>query len=435
MNFITKKHLSRRTVLRGMGAGLALPFLDAMAPAQTAAPRGALRAGFVYIPNGAVVDRWVPAGGGGSNFAFSEILKPLEPFRDHVSVVSGLSLPAAAPNAHAQSSGMWLNSAMLRPGELKCDTTADQLIAARIGQDTVLPSLELATEDVSGAVGACEGNIDCTFLNTLCWRGPLSPLPMEINPRVVFDRLFGDGGTPESREARRQEAASILDTALSGIKSLEMGLGPADRVKLGEYFEDVREIERRIQKASRIRSGNLDVPPTPVGVPESFEEHIKLMFDLMALAWQADITRVSTFMVARELSGMTYPQIGVPDPHHAISHHQYNPELMDRLTKINIYHTTLFARFLAKLKATPDGDGNLLDHSMILYGGGMSDGNRHSHDLIPLMVAGGGAGGIRGNRHVRNPDHSPMANLLVSMMEVAGVKEDKFGDATGRVDL
>jgi Protein of unknown function (DUF1552) len=439
MAFVTKKHLSRRTLLRSAGAALALPLLDSMIPARTplarTAAKPALRAGFVYIPNGAIVDRWVPAGNGGADFAFSPILKPLEPFRQHINIVSGLSLPLGAPSAHAQSSGMWLNSARLRGMELKCDTTADQHIAGRIGQDSRLPSLELATEDVSGAVGACEGGIDCTFLNTLCWRTPLSPLPMEINPRVIFERLFGDGSTPAERLSREEESASILDHALAGMKSLETGLGPADRVKLNEYFEDVREIERRIQMAGKQNDSRIKVPNQPIGVPENFEEHINLMFDLMALAWQADISRVSTFMVARELSGMTYPQIGVRDPHHAISHHQHNPELMDKLTKINTYHASLFARYLEKLRSTPDGDGTLLDHAMILYGGGMSDSNVHSHDLLPLLVAGGGAGTIKGNRHIKVADHSHMSNLLVSMMEKADVHEEKFGDSNGKVDL
>jgi len=410
-----------------------------MVPAQTPLTRTAakptLRAGFVYIPNGAIVDRWVPSGAGGENFVFSPILKPLEPFRQRISVVSGLSLPLSAPSAHAQSSGMWLNSAALRGAELKCDTTADQRIAARIGSESVLPSLELATEDISGAVGACEGGVDCTFLNTLCWRTPVSPLPMEINPRTVFDRLFGVGGTRERRAALRDESSSILDSALAGMKSLQTGLGAADRVKLNEYFEDVREIERRIQVAGKRTGEGIAVPTAPFGIPENFEAHINLMYDLMALAWQADITRVSTFMVSRELSGRTYPQIGVPDPHHAISHHQHNPELMDKLTKINIYHTTLFARFLEKLRSTPDGDDTLLDHAMILYGGGMSDSNVHSHDLLPLLVAGGGAGTIRGNRHIKVPDHSHMSNLLVSMMAKADVHEEKFGDSDGTVDL
>lgn len=439
MNFVTRKHLSRRTVLRGAGACLALPVLESMVPAQTPLSRTAaqpkLRAGFVYVPNGAIVDRWVPAGNGGPDFVFSPILKPLEPFRDYVNVVSGLSLPLTAPSAHAQSSGMWLNSASIRGMELKCETTADQHIAARIGQDSVLPSLELATEDVSGAVGACEGGIDCTFLNTLCWRTPLSPLPMEINPRVVFERLFGDGSTPAERQARQEESASILDGVLSGMKSMQTGLGPGDRVKLNEYFEDVREIERRIQVAEKTANSGMRVPNAPIGVPENFEEHINLMFDLMALAWQADIARVATFMVSRELSGMTYPQIGIPDPHHAISHHQHNPELMDKLTRINIYHASLFARFLEKLRTTSDGDGTLLDHAMILYGGGMSDSNVHSHDLLPLLVAGRGAGTIKGNRHIKAPDHSHMSNLLVSMMEKADVHPEKFGDSNGKLDL
>jgi hypothetical protein len=247
--------------------------------------------------------------------------------------------------------------------------------------------------------------------------------------------LFGDGGTPAQRLARQEESASILDAALSGMKTLQSGLGPGDRVKLNEYFEDVREIERRIQRAGKTADSGIRVPNAPIGVPENFEEHINLMFDLMALAWQADVTRVSTFMVSRELSGMTYPQIGISDPHHAISHHQHNPDLMDKLTKINIYHARLFARFLEKLRTTPDGDGTLLDHAMILYGGGMSDSNVHSHDLLPLLVAGGGAGTIKGNRHIKVPDHSHMSNLLVSMMEKADVHADKFGDSNGKVDL
>lgn len=416
--FLAKKHLSRRTLLKSVGVTLGLPFLDAMAPAQTPLAQPTLRAGFVYVPNGAVITRWA-----------NEILKPLDPFRSHLNVVSGLSLPMSAPSAHAQSSGMWLNSAALRPGELKASTTADQLIAQRIGQTTPLPSLELATEDVSGAVGACEGNIDCTFLNTLCWRTPVTPLPMEINPRAVFERLFGEGNP--------QETASILDGTLASMKSLSTGLGARDKARLDQYFENIREVERRIQNTqknqAKLPTGPL--PQTPIGIPASFEEHINLMFDLIHLAWSADITRVSTFMMARELSPMTYPWIGVPDPHHAISHHQYNPVLMDKLTKINTYHAQLFARFIGKLAATPDGTGTLLDHSMILYGGGMRDGNGHTHDNLPLSLIGGGAGTIKGGRTLQLKENTKMSNLLVSMMTKADVHESKFADSDGSVDL
>ena len=435
MTFLTKNHLSRRTILRGAGAAVALPFLDSMVPAQTRTPKGTLRAGFIYVPHGAILPQWTPIGDG-ADFKFSRILKPLEPFRDRVTVVTGCAINAE--NGHAISNSMWLNGVKPAHGtEIRSGTTADQLIAAKIGQDTTYPSLELATEDHSAELGSCGGDYACAYMNTISWRNPTTPNPMELNPRVVFERLFGgDAATAEERLARLKDNLSLLDGITASAKDLSRGLDPRDRARLTDYLDNVREIERRITQAEKKnRESDLAAPDTPVGIPDSFEEHAKLMFDLWALAFQGDITRVTTFMMARELSTRTYPQVGVAEGHHPVSHHQNVPEQIEKHAKINTYHVSLFAGFLEKLRNSPDGDGSILDHSMILYGSGMSNGNVHSHDILPAVIVGGAAGRLKGNRHVKAPLMTPLANVLVSLLDKAGVPTDHLGDSNGRIEI
>ena len=439
MHFIRKSHLSRRAVLRGVGATVALPFLDSMAPAQTplsqTAARPTLRAGFIYVPHGAILPQWTPVGDG-ADFKFSRILKPLEPFRDRITVVTGCAINAE--NGHAISNSMWLNGVRPAHGtEIRSATTADQLIAAKIGQDTAFPSLELATEDHSAELGSCGGDYACAYMNTISWRNATTPNPMELNPRVVFERLFGgDGATAAERLARLNDSLSLLDGVASAAKDLSRTLDTRDRARLSDYLDNIREIERRIAQAEKkTGESELVAPDTPAGVPDSFEEHVKLMFDLWALAFQGDITRVTTFMMARELSTRTYPQIGVTEGHHPVSHHQNVPEQIEKHAKINTYHVTLLAGFLEKLRNSPDGEGNLLDHSMILYGSGMSNGNVHSHDILPAVIAGGAAGRLKGNRHVKAPLLTPLSNLLVSLLDKAGVATDHLGDSTGRIGV
>lgn len=439
---VTKKHLPRRTFLRGlMGTTVALPLLDAMAPALTAATQSAakpkLRMGFIYVPHGAVMDKWTPATEG-AGFEFTPILKPLEPFRDRLTVVSGLANKAAESQGdgggdHARSAPSYLSGIhpLRTEGDnVRAGTTIDQIASLKISQDTPLPSLELGTED-TGLVGVCDVGYSCAYMNSIAWRTPTQPLPMEINPRVVFERLFGDGGNAAERLARKQEDRSILDSITGEVAHLQTGLGTRDRSKISDYLDNVREIERRIQMAEKRASTSINVPDAPIGVPESFDEHAKLMYDLQVLAYQAEITRVSTFMVARDLSQRTFPQIGVPEPHHSVSHHGNNPVMIAKLEKINNYHATLLAYFLDKLRSTPDGDGNLLDHSIIMYGSSMSNPNEHNHFPLPLLVAGGGCGKLQGDRHVKVAERTPMSNLLLSIVEKAGIEKDALGDSTG----
>jgi Protein of unknown function (DUF1552) len=439
MTFITKKHLSRRTLLRGVGAAVALPFLDSMVSAQTplskTAAKPTLRAGFIYVPHGAILPQWTPIGEG-SGFEFSRILKPLEPFRDRLTVVTGCAINAE--NGHAISNSMWLNG--IRPAhgtEIRSGTTVDQLIAAKIGQDTTFPSLELATEDHSAELGSCGGDYACAYMNTISWRNPTTPNPMELNPRVVFERLFGgDGATAADRVSRLKDNLSLLDGITASAKALSSQMDSRDRARLTDYLDNVREIERRISLAEKKNSkSDLAVPGTPAGIPDSYEEHVNLMYDLWALAFQGDITRVTTFMMARELSTRTYPQVGVAEGHHPVSHHQNVPEQIEKHAKINTYHITLLAGFLDRLRKIPDGQGNLLDHSMILYGSGMSNGNVHSHDILPAVIAGGAAGRLQGDRHVKVPLMTPLSNVLVSLLDKAGVPTDHLGDSNGRVNI
>jgi len=437
--FITKKHLSRRTFLRGTGVAVGLPLLESMIPARTllaqTAANPAPRLGFVYVPHGAVMAQWTPATEGGG-FEFPRILKPLEPFRNHLNVVSGLGHKAADTTAvHSLSPTTWLSGVRPKPTQgvdAYAGVTADQIAAAQIGQDTVLPSIELATEDHSGLIGACDRDYGCIYMNTLSWRTPTTPLPMEINPRKAFERMFGRGGNAADRLARTRQDRSLLDAITGQAADLQRRLGATDRATVSQYLENVREIERRIQLAGQndLNAG-LVLPAAPAGIPFSYQEHISLMYDLLALAYQANITRVFTFMVAREVSNRTYPQLGVPDGHHAVSHHQNRPDKIEKNVKIQHYHVGLFAHFLEQLRSTPDGDGSLLDHAIILYGSNMSNSNAHDHFPLPNLVIGGATGRLKGGRHLKYPDHTPMSNLLVTLLEKTGVRTDTLGDSTG----
>jgi hypothetical protein len=437
--FVTKKHLPRRTFLKGVGVSLALPLLDSMIPARTllaqTAARPLPRLGFVYVPHGAIMDKWTPATEG-TGFEFTPILKPLEPFRDRLNVVSGLGHRAADTTAvHSLSPTTWLSG--VRPKATQgvdayAGVTADQVAAQHIGQDTVLPSMELATEDHSGLIGSCDRDYGCIYMNTLSWRTPTTPMPMEINPRKVFERMFGQGGSASERRARIKEDRSILDAITKDVASLQLRLGASDRETMTQYLENVREIERRIQRAEQSQGDeDLLLPARPAGVPFDYEEHIKLMYDLMVLAYQADVTRVMTFMISREVSNRTYPQVGVTDGHHAISHHQNRAEKMDKNVKIQTYNIGQFGYFLEKMQNTPDGDGSLLDHAVLLYGSNMSNSNAHDHFPLPNLVVGGAAGRIKGGRHLKCADHTPMTNLLVTMLDKVGVKQESLGDSSG----
>jgi hypothetical protein len=441
MAFLTRHHLSRRTFLRGMGVSLALPLLDSMIPAatafgQTAAATARTRFGAIYFPHGAIMNKWTPSAVG-AGYELSEILQPLKPFYDQVTVVSSLrhalAYGSGATANHNRSAAAYLSAAFAKPGaKASLGVTVDQMAARAISQDTPLPSLELMIEEPSVN---CGDGLSCSYRDTISWQGPSSPLPMQNNPQVVFERLFGDGSTDAQRKARREQSMSLLDSVLGEAASLQKKLPAGDRSRLDQYLEDVREIERRVQKAGQQLSDDLDIPPAPTGVPKDVEEHIKLMYDLQVLAWQAEITRVSTFLMCKELSGQVYPKSGIRDPFHTLSHHSNVRENIDRFTQLNQYHVKLFTHFLTKLKTTPDGDGTLLDHSLVLYGSGMSDGNSHNHTDLPVLLAGGASGRLKGGRHIQNPKDTPMANLLLSTLEVLQVPTDKFGDATGRVAL
>jgi hypothetical protein len=437
--FITKKHLPRRTFLRGMGVTLALPLLDSMIPARTllaqTAARPLSRLGFVYVPHGAIMAQWTPDKVG-AGFDFKTILKPLEGYRDQLNVISGLGQQAADTTAvHSLSPTTWLSG--VRPKATQgvdayAGITADQVAAQAIGQDSPLPSMELATEDHSGLIGSCDRDYGCIYMNTLSWRTPTTPLPMEINPRKVFERMFGSGGSASERLARLEEDRSILDVLRSEAGALQAQLGASDRQTLDQYLDNVREIERRIQRAETSQGNDdLSLPPRPSGVPFDYQEHIKIMYDLLALAYQANITRVASFMVSREVSNRTYPQVGVTDGHHAISHHQNRAENMEKNVRIQTFNVTGFKYFLDRLKNTPDGDGSLLDHSLILYGSNMSNSNAHDHFPLPNVIVGGANGRMKGGRHLKYEDHTPMANLLVTMLDRVGVHESKLGDSTG----
>ena len=441
MTFITKKHLPRRTFLRGAGVAIALPLLDSMVPAQTALGQTAAnprsRLGCIYVPHGATMDKWTPAREG-KGFEFTEILKPLEKYRDRLVVVSNLAHPQAAGVGsdagadHARSAAVFLSGAHPEKESVHVGTTIDQIVAERLGQDTPLPSMEVAIEENGLNCGAGYG---CAYTNTISWKTPTLPLPMEHNPQVLFEKLFGEGSTAEERVARKQQSRSLLDSVTQEIASLNKELPPSDRARMGDFLDDVREIERRIQKAQNQGAKDVKVPDAPVGIPEAFDDHFKIMFDLQALAFQANITRVATMMYARDTSGAVYPQSGVREGFHVASHHSNSRANMDRFAIINLYHTSLLAYFIEKLHSTPDGDGTLLDHSLILYGSSMSNGNQHDHDPLPVVVAGGASGALRGDRHIIAAPHTPMSNLLLSILGKLGIQQNSFGDSTGTIEL
>ena len=439
--FVTKKSLDRRTVLRGIGTTLALPFLDAMVPAFTplakAAARPSTRFGAIYFPNGAIMQQFTPKTTG-AGFEFTPILRPLEPFQDSLLVVTNLtrSHPGSQVGDHAVSAAGFLTGVWPKRTEAEdvlANTTIDQIVAQQIGQDTPLPSLEVATEDFTGYVGGCSPGFSCAYLNTISWSTPNTPLPMETNPRAVFERLFGEAGSAGERQARIAKERSILDSVSEETSQLERGLGPRDRTRLSEYLDNLREIERRIQRAEAHNGVETATPDAPIGVPDSFEEHVGLMFDLLAAAYQTDVTRVFTFMMSRELSQRTYPQIGVSEQHHSVSHHQNNPEKMAQCVKINTYYMTMYAKFLAKLRATEDGDGSLLDHSLIVYGAGMGDSNVHASDPLPMILVGGGAG--KGHRHVQLHTQTPVGCLWMNIAAKYGKPMERFGDGADQIDV
>jgi len=438
---ITKKALPRRTFLRGMGATLALPLLDAMVPSMTAVAKTAAepvrRLGFIYIPMGCDITRWTPRSTDGTLKILSPTLQSLEPFVDQLTVLSNMELKNAYPGTHATSNAAFLSAAKAKWTESTdyyLGTTADQIAAQQVGRQTVLPSLELSM-DLLQTVGQCDNGYACVYQNNLSWSSPTTPLPSEAHPRIVFERLFGEGGNAADRRAALKRRASLLDWVRDDIARLQSTLGADDRRRVDQYLDSIREVERRIQKAEGDAGGDqLPDLDRPVGVPASYAEHAKLMFDLQALAMQGDVTRVITFQLARETSTRTYPEIGVADPHHPLTHHGNDPEKIARMAKINAFHVSLFAYYLEKLRSTPDGGGTLLDHSVVLYGSGMGNPNVHDHVNLPTIVAGGGAGRMKGGRHIMYPEPTPLANLHLTLLEKVGVRLDRFADSQGTID-
>ena len=443
MSTLTMKPLPRRAVLRGLGTVLGLPLLDAMVPimsAAKAAPAPVHRLGFLYVPNGIQLVNFLPRGEG-KELEVTPILAPLEKFRDRMVVVSGLANAQADPlnlssGAHTRAASTWLNGVRPRHSEgadIESGTTVDQHAAAKIGDDTALRSLQLAL-DPTYTVGNCEGGYSCAYINTFSWRTPTAPLPMETSPRQVFERLFGAEGSVSGRVAQARRNRSILDSVTGDIRRLQLELGPGDRGTVNEFTQAVRDVERRLQIVELNANESPSRPPTvPLSIPDSFEEHANLMFELQFLAYRADITRVVSFQISRELSTRSYPMLGVAEAHHDISHHGNNPEKMAKNTKINTYHMGLFAGLVERMAATQDGDGSLLDHSMLLYGAGMGDGSIHSPHNLPVVIVGGGCGQLRGGRHVKCPIDTPMMNLGLSFLDKVGVHLDRLGDSTGRL--
>jgi hypothetical protein len=436
MNFLTNKSIPRRTILRGIGASVALPLLEAMIPAANAAVNPVRRLLTFYVPNGMAMEYWTPKGEGAA-FELSPILEPLAPFRDQMLVLSGMH--ASWNYIHAGASGSFLTGTP-RGGrneiEIFADVSIDQLLAKRFAAETQIASLELSMDAPANA-GACTGNLSCVYTHTLSWRSPLQPLPMEYNPRAVFERLFGDTGRTDwaTREARMQQQKSVLDSVTEKLAKLKRELGPQDQDKVNEYTDAIRDVERRIQRAEEQRDIPLPDMQAPQGAPPVFEDHLALMLDLQLLAFQSDLTRVISFMIGKEQSARPYPQIGVPEAHHPLSHHDNVPELIAKMSKINRYHAELFSKYLAKLRATPDGDGSLLDHMMVLYGAGISNSQRHAGDHLPVLLVGGGTGALKGGRHIVYKDQPSMANLLVAIMDKMGAPVEKVGGSNGELTL
>ncbi|MDB4353980.1 DUF1552 domain-containing protein [Akkermansiaceae bacterium] len=439
MSFITKKALPRRTFLKGIGASFSLPLLDAMVPAATAAEKVAAintkRLGYIFMPMGCDQSRWTPQSETTLD-KLSPILQSLKDVRDETTVLTNMELRPAYPGSHATSNSSFLSAAQAKVTESSdyyLGTTADQVAAKQIGQQTQLPSLELAM-DLLQTVGQCDNGYACVYQNNLSWSSPTTPLPAEAHPRLVFESLFGEGGTPEERRAALQKRASLLDSVSEDMKRLQRGLGANDRARVTDFLDSIREVERRIQQAELDTTEKL-LPDLdrPMGVPAAYADHARLMFDLQLLAFQGDITRVTTFQIARETSNRSYPEIGIPDPHHPLSHHGNDPKKIEKLSKINAFHVSLFAEYLEKLKATPEGNGSLLDNSLLLFGSGIGNPNVHDHTNLPIIVAGGGSSGMKGNRHIRYEKPEPLANLHLSLLDKAGVKLDSFGDSTGKI--
>ncbi len=437
--FVTRKHLTRRTVLRGLGATIGLPLLDAMIPARTALAQTAARAtphvGFIYFPHGAVMNRWTPTGsteiGSAQIGEFGEILKPLDKYKAMTTVFSNIDSQAAIGPVHALSPGTWLSC--VRPAiskEPNAGITIDQIAAQQIGQDTPLPSLEVAT-DVRGGGGFCDRDYGCSYAGTISFRSPTTPLPMENDPRKLFIRLFGQGDNAAERARLSKQYGSLLDMLTGEVNTLQRSLGPSDKRVLSDYLDTVREIERRIQKTEARDLSGVDIPDAPAGTPP-LDQHINLMFDLIALAYQANMTRVFSFMMAAEVSGQTYNHIGVSDAFHPLSHHNNEPAKLDRLVKVQTYHTQVFAKFLDKLAAMPDGDGTMLDHSLFLYGSNMSNSNAHNHYPLPTSFVGGWKT-VKGNRHVVPPEKTPLSNVLLTFLDKIDIAQPKLGDSTGKL--
>jgi hypothetical protein len=439
--FVTKRALPRRTFLRGVGATVALPLLESMVPAFTALAqspaRPQLRFGAVYVPNGATMKHWMPETTG-AGFDFKPILKPLEPFRDRLNLYGNLSRAGGkSVTDHAVSSAGWLSGAVAKQTEaedIKVGVSIDQVLAKQIGQDTQLPSIELATEDFSGYVGGCVPGYSCAYMNTISWASETAPQPMETNPRTAFERMFGRAASSAERAQRIREDRSILDSVVDEARDLQRRVGTRDRARLADYLDHVREIERRIQRTEAQNSTRVDLD-APLGVPETFEAHASMMFDLLAVGYQADVTRVFSFMMSREASQRTYPELNIPQTHHDVSHHGGNADNMERHAKINAHYAQLFGRFVDKLASMPEGDGTELDHSLIFYGGGMSDGQAHAPYPLPLVSLGRAAGKLKGDRHLVSPEWTPIANLWLSVAEVYGVHLEKFAESNGRVEL
>ena len=440
MRFITKKSIPRRTFLKGAGASLALPLLDAMIPAATAAintPAAQVRRlGYVFMPMGCDQSRWTPESEQTLD-KLSPILNSLEPVKHNLTVMTNMELKPAYPGSHATSNSSFLSAAKAKVTESSdyyLGTTADQVAAQQIGRQTQLPSLELAM-DLLQTVGQCDNGYACVYQNNLSWSSPTTPLPAEAHPRLVFENLFGEGGSPEERRAALRERASLLDSIAEDMNRIKRELGTSDQARVSDYLDSIREVERRIQKAE-VDSKDNPLPDLdrPMGVPAAYADHARLMFDLQLLAYQGDITRIITFQIARETSNRTYPEIGVSDPHHPLSHHGDDPDKIERMSKINAFHVSLFSEYLEKLQNTPEGNGSLLDNISILYGSGIGNPNVHNHTNLPVIVAGGASAGMKGNRHIQYDNPVPLANLHLTLLDKAGVKIDKFGDSNGKID-
>ena len=438
---IFNKTLPRRTLLRGIGASLALPLLDSMVPALSSASaqiaQPAKRLGVVYVPNGMAMKSWTPATDG-TGFEITRILKPMAAYQDRMVVLTGLNGTNSNAGVHASASTRFLTGTIpaRTESDLRAAVSVDQLVARELGRQTQLGSLELAL-DQSDVFGSCDIGFSCQYTSTIAWRDANTPLPMETNPRVVFERLFGDTGTtdPTVRLQRIRKDQSLLDAVSDRVSALNRKVGAGDRAKLDQYLDAVRDVERRIQMAEAQSNRELPVVEKPAGVPATYEEHAKLMFDMQVLAYQTDLTRVITFMMGRELSGRTYAEIGVPDSHHPTSHHRDDPALYEKVTKINEFHTSLFAYYLDKLDATPDGNGSLLDNMLMLYGAGMSDSNRHDNTGLPLVLLGGGSGSVKGGRHLRYEEGTPISNLHLTMLDKMGFLLERIGNSTGALNL